>query len=29
MPAWEATAITTMLVQADPRTLPVLRDLLG
>ena len=29
LPAWEATAITTMLVQADPRTLPVLRDLLG
>jgi F420-dependent oxidoreductase-like protein len=29
LPAWEATAITTMLVQADPRTLPVLRELLG
>jgi F420-dependent oxidoreductase-like protein len=29
LPAWQSTAITTMPVQADPRTLPALRDLLG
>ena len=28
LPAWEATAITTMLVQADPRTLPAIAAVL-
>jgi hypothetical protein len=26
---WEQTVITTLLVQADPRTLPTIADLLG
>ncbi|MFI2752824.1 LLM class F420-dependent oxidoreductase [Cellulomonas sp. P22] len=29
LPAWKGTAITTMLVQADPRTLPVVAELLA
>ncbi|WP_028047125.1 LLM class F420-dependent oxidoreductase [Cellulomonas sp. URHE0023] len=29
LPAWEATAITTMLVQADPRTLPAIAAVLA
>lgn len=29
LPAWEATAITTMLVQADPRTLPAVAAVLA
>ena len=29
LPAWEATAVTTMLVQADPRTLPAIADALA
>ena len=29
LPAWEATAVTTMLVQADPRTLPAIADALS
>ena len=29
LPAWEATAITTMLVQADPRTLPAIAAVLS
>jgi len=28
LPAWQATAITTMLVQADPRTLPAVAQVL-
>ena len=28
LPAWESTAVTTMLVQADPRTLPAIADAL-
>jgi alkanesulfonate monooxygenase SsuD/methylene tetrahydromethanopterin reductase-like flavin-dependent oxidoreductase (luciferase family) len=28
LPAWEATAVTTMLIQADPRTLPAVADAL-
>ena len=29
LPAWEATAVTTMLVQADPRTLPAVAEALS
>ncbi len=29
LPLWEQTVITTLLIQADPRTLPTIADLLG
>ena len=29
LPQWEQTVITTLLIQADPRMLPTIADLLG